>query len=100
MPSALFDYSPLASTEFDHTIKSASSPQTKEALFALQGYYTNEFDAMKKLYQINPASKHLDFLLSRWVNINEQNINTYNRSEEHTSELQSRPHLVCRLLLE
>src|SRR5690554_7662041 len=27
--------------------------------------------------------------------------NIYNkRSEEHTSELQSRPHLVCRLLLE
>src|SRR5690554_7112382 len=24
----------------------------------------------------------------------------YCRSEEHTSELQSRPHLVCRLLLE
>src|SRR5690554_7223666 len=29
-------------------------------------------------------------------------INSYStfRSEEHTSELQSRPHLVCRLLLE
>src|SRR5690554_6999864 len=26
--------------------------------------------------------------------------NVYYRSEEHTSELQSRPHLVCRLLLE
>src|SRR5690554_1554761 len=26
--------------------------------------------------------------------------NDYQRSEEHTSELQSRPHLVCRLLLE
>src|SRR5690554_7104986 len=26
--------------------------------------------------------------------------NTDGRSEEHTSELQSRPHLVCRLLLE
>src|SRR5436305_10362475 len=25
---------------------------------------------------------------------------TVKRSEEHTSELQSRPHLVCRLLLE
>src|SRR5690554_7321055 len=25
---------------------------------------------------------------------------TFPRSEEHTSELQSRPHLVCRLLLE
>src|SRR5690554_7142502 len=27
-------------------------------------------------------------------------IDVLNRSEEHTSELQSRPHLVCRLLLE
>src|SRR5579872_7534354 len=26
--------------------------------------------------------------------------NSEERSEEHTSELQSRPHLVCRLLLE
>src|SRR5690554_135834 len=29
-----------------------------------------------------------------------QAIRLLNRSEEHTSELQSRPHLVCRLLLE
>src|SRR3712207_7709555 len=28
------------------------------------------------------------------------NISTYLRSEEHTSELQSRQYLVCRLLLE
>src|SRR5690554_7463058 len=27
-------------------------------------------------------------------------VSTIFRSEEHTSELQSRPHLVCRLLLE
>src|SRR5690554_7490172 len=30
----------------------------------------------------------------------EELVNEINRSEEHTSELQSRPHLVCRLLLE
>src|SRR5690554_7135342 len=29
-----------------------------------------------------------------------QGIGDFFRSEEHTSELQSRPHLVCRLLLE
>src|SRR5690554_7652707 len=29
-----------------------------------------------------------------------EQMGTLNRSEEHTSELQSRPHLVCRLLLE
>src|SRR3989442_11974314 len=32
------------------------------------------------------------FLHRAWFNVD--------RSEEHTSELQSRPHLVCRLLLE
>src|SRR5690625_6826066 len=30
----------------------------------------------------------------------QQTAHTYMRSEEHTSELQSRGHLVCRLLLE
>src|SRR5690554_2148175 len=35
-------------------------------------------------------------LIAYNINLNTNNI----RSEEHTSELQSRPHLVCRLLLE
>src|SRR5436305_10337993 len=39
-----------------------------------------------------------------WEKINDQEredfIDDLIRSEEHTSELQSRPHLVCRLLLE
>src|SRR5690554_7405102 len=30
----------------------------------------------------------------------DQHFHLVDRSEEHTSELQSRPHLVCRLLLE
>src|SRR3989442_6344547 len=32
--------------------------------------------------------------------LNTRSAPTPSRSEEHTSELQSRPHLVCRLLLE
>src|SRR3989442_5997455 len=43
-------------------------------------------------------------LTDSWSRIalrNEQRICLWSaRSEEHTSELQSRPHLVCRLLLE
>src|SRR3712207_7902527 len=34
------------------------------------------------------------------MNISERNSSTIFRSEEHTSELQSRQYLVCRLLLE
>src|SRR5690554_7540571 len=37
---------------------------------------------------------HTFLYVSEWV------ITIFFRSEEHTSELQSRPHLVCRLLLE
>src|SRR5436305_5723178 len=33
-------------------------------------------------------------------NREQRRIRALRRSEEHTSELQSRPHLVCRLLLE
>src|SRR2546422_4400069 len=40
---------------------------------------------------------HRRFLQHRGVEIDDR---VANRSEEHTSELQSRLHLVCRLLLE
>src|SRR3712207_7056694 len=36
----------------------------------------------------------------RYLNDDRQRIYVQNRSEEHTSELQSRQYLVCRLLLE
>src|SRR5690554_7301248 len=36
---------------------------------------------------------------SRWLG-RRPRVRGVGRSEEHTSELQSRPHLVCRLLLE
>src|SRR3712207_8881751 len=35
-----------------------------------------------------------------WSNASETQSLLFNRSEEHTSELQSRQYLVCRLLLE
>src|SRR2546422_9427120 len=45
----------------------------------------------------------LDWLRSRETNspsLEAANATQFDRSEEHTSELQSRLHLVCRLLLE
>src|SRR5690554_7042949 len=41
----------------------------------------------------------VDFLLKEGIKVQKVFVPEH-RSEEHTSELQSRPHLVCRLLLE
>src|SRR5690554_7341403 len=46
----------------------------------------------------------LPMMSSKLLKITKKELTTHHRqqgrSEEHTSELQSRPHLVCRLLLE
>src|SRR5690554_7145012 len=42
----------------------------------------------------------LGFLMPSIFFFLNKSLKTSGRSEEHTSELQSRPHLVCRLLLE
>src|SRR3989442_6982067 len=44
--------------------------------------------------------RHDDLGLGREVPRHGVAVVGFDRSEEHTSELQSRPHLVCRLLLE
>src|SRR5690554_7758861 len=57
--------------------------------------------ARDKGYQINRNALHLRGAGSNIIGVVVPNIHhSFFRSEEHTSELQSRPHLVCRLLLE
>src|SRR3989442_5332604 len=46
------------------------------------------------------SSQHRPYARTAPVNSKSSGSMTATRSEEHTSELQSRPHLVCRLLLE
>src|SRR5690554_2801840 len=69
--------------------------------------FTNQFEGLEALYE---KYKDRDFVVlgfpcNQFANQepgDEQSIvnGCMLRSEEHTSELQSRPHLVCRLLLE
>src|SRR5690606_9318078 len=61
-----------------------------------------------KIYEINLVNCHLPRTNLNYVKLTGSNLNSANisqsslieRSEEHTSELQSRENLVCRLLLE
>src|SRR5690606_40634312 len=46
------------------------------------------------------SSFYLEFVQERRLKLFDEPLKTEGRSEEHTSELQSRENLVCRLLLE
>src|SRR3989442_8653696 len=61
--------------------------------------YTTLFRSLPHLRRLARRPTPLD---SRWPHLLRVRPRRHlpDRSEEHTSELQSRPHLVCRLLLE
>src|SRR5258708_20279123 len=63
------------------------------------------------LFRSRQVSDHLGVIIALWLDtgaferndgivLDIQNYSVITRSEEHTSELQSPDHLVCRLLLE
>src|SRR5437868_15294412 len=67
-------------------------------------YTLSLHDALPIFVPERPGSERVGrsrlFLRSRWSSRGIQRSQTNRRSEEHTSELQSRFDLVCRLLLE
>src|SRR5690554_2503185 len=61
----------------------------------IKTYSTTWEDVSKSIYKVDSFGPELER-----SNYFEKDIDELLRSEEHTSELHSRPHLVCRLLLE
>src|SRR5690625_6061879 len=85
---------PPRSTLFPYTtlFRSNSGSRTNDISFFDDCRFELKGDGMLPFGQIN-CTKHI-------VSLCHFHVLTINRSEEHTSELQSRGHLVCRLLLE
>src|SRR6266498_5358784 len=65
----------------------------------LDTYYSQTRRSLETFDLLDHVDLKLGPLRSRRFSDGEDHL-WYDRSEEHTSELQSRPHLVCRLLLE
>lgn len=81
--AAVFEYKPMTDKEVSKLAKTLSASE-QSALWAMQGYYGNALQAMKEIYAVQPASKHIDFLLSRYVNILENEVNVYSNTWEPT----------------
>src|SRR5436305_10267210 len=57
-------------------------------------------DAFAQLYAFGARSRDTQYRMAAGDTLGAETSIDKARSEEHTSELQSRPHLVCRLLLD
>src|SRR3712207_8769220 len=90
---------PPRSTLFPYTtlFRSYASPsEADQALISLLSFYTQDE------VQLDSLSRRSGLCREKWVTRPNYRRSTIERarSEEHTSELQSRQYLVCRLLLE
>src|SRR5690554_7540941 len=89
---------------FENKFKNEKIDDAKYSLFPITeiSKLHNIISTRENLLGLNVTTPYKEQILPYLNDIDKSvlNIGTVNRSEEHTSELQSRPHLVCRLLLE
>src|SRR3989442_10590961 len=69
----------------------------RSTLFPYTTLFRSDFDVAMDFQCSFVVEPDMDIDKFQSVGVSDRN---FGRSEEHTSELQSRPHLVCRLLLE
>src|SRR3989442_5682653 len=86
--STLFPYTTLFRSPFSRSLKWTFSSRPRVGPSALAMYCRRIAIGSAPMTSMEPRLRISGDRMS-WL-----------RSEEHTSELQSRPHLVCRLLLE
>lgn len=73
---AIQNFKPQETKDFNESLNMAKNNTEKAALWALYGYYADPVEAISKIYTINPKNKHLSYLLSRAVNIEENGLSS------------------------
>lgn len=68
-------FRPQNDADWNKSLAMTKSNKEKAALWAIHGYYKDETQAIGKIYELDPKSEHLNYLLTRLVNNQEQNIN-------------------------
>lgn len=74
---ALYNFRPLDNKQLQTVINSTNDKEVKAAVWAITGYYKDTAVAMREVYAIDPNSKHIDYLLTRWVNEQESAVNVF-----------------------
>jgi hypothetical protein len=70
-----YSFRPENEADWNKSLAMAKNNKDKAALWAIHGYYKDEAQAIDKIYQLDPKNEHLNYLLTRLVNQQEQGIN-------------------------
>ncbi|MEO8515171.1 MAG: hypothetical protein ABI426_00420 [Flavobacterium sp.] len=80
-----YSFHPQAQKDFDLSLQMAKTDKQKVALWTLYGYYADATEAAQKMYALDPKSEHLDLMLTRIINGEENKLNaiSYKTIEEY-----------------
>lgn len=70
-----YSFRPQNEADWNKSLLMAKNNKEKAALWAVHGYHKDEVQAISKIYELDSKSEHLDYLLTRLVNRQEESIN-------------------------
>jgi hypothetical protein len=71
---AAYCFHPQEQKDWKQSLALAKTNEEKAALWAIQGYYDDEEKAIAEIYKLQPKNPHLDYLLTRLINNQENKI--------------------------
>jgi hypothetical protein len=67
-------FHPQEEKDWKQSLEMAKTDEEKAALWAIYGYYNDEEKAIAEIYKLRPKSPHIDYLLTRLINNQENKI--------------------------
>lgn len=82
-----YSFHPQNDADWNKSLAMAKNNKEKAALWAIHGFYKDETQAIEKIYGLDSKSEHLNYLLTRLVNKQEQGINNsfYESAKENVA---------------
>jgi len=69
-----YNFHPQDENDWKTALDLAKNNDEKAALWALLGYYADPERSINEIYKINPQNPHIDYLLTRLVNLEEERL--------------------------
>lgn len=79
---AAYSFHPQEEKDWNESLALAKTNQERAALWAIHGYYKDNFTAISNIYALDPSSEHLDYLLTRLINEQENKLNAVSYNED------------------